>query len=362
MGCNVCGSAVQEPQISYEDENAFKIKFKEKLDNFGEYITEEEFNSLIPKEILDYMEKNKFRIKSNNSKDHPNYKIEPVQFKNGNIYEGNWNKDFKLDGPGKYYLKDDKVLAEGNWEDGELKYARVFLPNGDLYEGEIKDSLYNGKGKLITTNKDIYEGEFVDGEKTGIGKIVFSDGTIYEGNLNNGEFKGKGKMIWKNGYEYIGDFNGPLLNGVGTLKGPNGDIYEGDFENNLFHGKGKYNFYESGNEYIGDFQYGIKKGKGTYKVKKKYIFDGNWDNDLPCGFGKLSNYDKTAILKCTWRFGKIAEEPIYESGDENVFNSIDKNIEPEKMSLSTKGLPHLDTVDKESTQYQIGNFPSFLQE
>ena len=63
-----------------------------------------------------------------------------------------------MDGPGKYYLKQEKVLAEGNWDNGELKYGRVFLPNGDIYEGEIKDSQFNGKGKLITKKGDIYEG------------------------------------------------------------------------------------------------------------------------------------------------------------------------------------------------------------
>ena len=52
-----------------------------------------------------------------------------------------------MEGLGKYYLKEDKVLAEGIWENGDLKYARVFLPNGDIYEGEMKNSKFNGKGK-----------------------------------------------------------------------------------------------------------------------------------------------------------------------------------------------------------------------
>ena len=181
-------------------------------------------------------------------------------FPNGR-YQGNWNKDFKLEGPGKYYLKEDNVFAEGNWDNGELIYARVFLPNGDIYEGQIKDSTFNGKGKLKSYNKDIYEGDFVNGEKTGEGKIIFSDGTIYEGSLDKGEFRGKGKMIWKNGYEYNGEFNGQILSGKGKLSSSQGDIYEGDFENNLFHGKGKYIYNNGDIIHEGEFKDAKRHGK-----------------------------------------------------------------------------------------------------
>ena len=106
----------------------------------------------------------------------------------------------------------------------------------EIYMREIKDSQFNGKGKLKSNNED-YEGDFVDGEKTGKGKITFKDGTIYEGNLNKGEFKGNGHMIWKNGYDYSCEFNGPLLNGKGKLTCPEGDVYEGDFKIIYFMGK-----------------------------------------------------------------------------------------------------------------------------
>ena len=191
--------------------------------------------------------------------------------------------------------------------------------------------------------------------------MTFDDGTIYEGNFNKGEFKGKGKMTWNNGYEYNGEFNGSILSGKGKLSGPNGDIYEGDFENNLFHGNGKY-IYKNGNEYEGEFQYGVKKGKGTFIETNKYIFEGNWDNDLPCGVGKVTNWEKNGILKSTWRFGKIAEEPIYELGNEEKFQDIQLDLKPEEMFLNTKELPHLVKMENDSTQYKLGNSLSFLNE
>ena len=339
--------------------NNFISEFNKNKEKIGDYISKEEFYSIIPTEIQNYMKDNPLNRNQENIKK-STYEMEPFEFKNGNIYQGKWNKNLAFEGPGEYYLKQDKVFVEGNWDNGNLKNGRIFLPNGDIYEGEIKDSNYNGKGKLKTIKNEIYEGDFVNGEKTGNGKIIFEDGTIYEGNLEKGQFKGKGKMIWKNGYEYIGEFNGPILSGKGKLKGPEGDIYEGDFENNLFHGKGKYTFNKNGNEYEGDFQYGIKKGKGKFTCVNQYIYDGSWDNDLPCGIGKLTNWEKNGILKCIYRFGKIAEEPIYELGNEDDFNSIDLNIKADEMTLNTKGLPHLDFVESESTQYKLKTSLSFL--
>ena len=373
MGC-VCRSAPNENEIKFgssqiktsiikpnpNDPNNSKEAFKEKLLEYGDYITQNNFNELISKEIQNYMNENPLKINSENLNKDNVFEIEPIKFKNGNIYQGFWNQEFKMDGRGKYYLEQDKVFAEGNWDDGDLIYGRVFLPNGDIYEGEIKNSQFHGKGKLKTNNY-LYEGDFLNGEKTGNGKIIFSDETIYDGNLINGEFKGNGHMTWKNGYEYDGEFDGPLLNGKGKLKCPEGDYYEGDFENNLFHGKGKYHFGENKSEYDGEFQYGIKKGKGIY-ITDQYTYDGYWDNDLPCGIGKLINTNNNVVLKSTWRYGIIVEEPKFLQGSDEDFKKIDLNIKPKEMILNTKDLPHLDPMETENTQYKLGNSLSFLAE
>ena len=383
MGC-ICSSAQNEDSIQLdinrsnikegskdvsininepikESLNKFESNFKEKIEEYGNIISKNEFETILPNEIQTHMNENPFKINSDHLSSSHNYNMEPIEFKNGNIYQGHWNKDLKMDGPGKYYLKDDKVFVEGNWEKGELKFGRVFLQNGDIYEGEIKNSEFNGKGKL-KSNDNTYEGNFENGEKTGKGKIIFNDGTIYEGDVEKGEMKGNGHMTWKNGYEYEGDFNGSILTGKGKLSCQDGDIYDGDFENNLFHGKGKYIFKKSGNTYEGDFQYGVKKGKGIYTCKDQYIYDGYWDNDLPCGFGKVTNLENNSTFKCTWRYGKMVEEPIFETGNEEDFNTKDFQIKPNEMTLDTKKLPHLENLESDSTQYKLGKSLSFLNE
>ena len=160
-------STLQEEHLN------FIKQFEDKLQYIGKYLSTKEFDSVVPENARKQMTENTLEMKENinNTK---NFEIKPIEFSNGNIYQGGWNTKFQMEGYGKYYLKDDKVLAEGFWESGELKYARVFLPNGDIYEGEIKESKFHGKGKLKTPEGAIYEGDFLDGQKTGWAKIIFA--------------------------------------------------------------------------------------------------------------------------------------------------------------------------------------------
>ena len=382
MGCEACRQSEPEanfPLINLEvksndrqnetssekkhNYDNFTLLFEDKLQNFGKYF-EQEFNTLITPEILAYMTENPFSLNPEQYEISEVYEMKPIEFNNGNVYKGGWNENLKMEGQGKYYLKEDGVLAEGLWKEGNLVYARVFIgkeDSFDIYEGEMKNSSFYGKGKLILSNGVIYEGDFIDGEKTGNGKIIFEDKTVYEGGVEKGDLNGKGKMIWTNGYEYEGDFGFNKLCGNGILKSPNGEIYEGEFKNNLFNGYGKYTF-KNGNTYEGQFLYGIKKGKGVYKCLNKFEYDGDWDNDLPCGVGKLSDWNKTGVIKSTWRYGNIMEEPVYEQGTSENFEDIDLNIVPDQIALNIKDLSNLDYADMQSTQFKLGTQVSFLDE
>ena len=382
MGCEACRQSEPEanfPLINLEvksndrqnetssekkhNYDNFTLLFEDKLQNFGKYF-EQDFNTLITPEILAYMTENPFSLNPEQYEISEVYEMKPIEFNNGNVYKGGWNENLKMEGQGKYYLKEDGVLAEGLWKEGNLVYARVFIgkeDSFDIYEGEMKNSSFYGKGKLILSNGVIYEGDFIDGEKTGNGKIIFEDKTVYEGGVEKGDLNGKGKMIWTNGYEYEGDFGFNKLCGNGILKSPNGEIYEGEFKNNLFNGYGKYTF-KNGNTYEGQFLYGVKKGKGVYKCLNKFEYDGDWDNDLPCGVGKLSDWNKTGVIKSTWRYGNIMEEQVYEQGTSENFEDIDLNIVPDQITLNIKDLSNLDYTDMQSTQFKLGTQVSFLDE
>ena len=382
MGCQACRQS--EPETTFhleqdiksldplnqmnsgkkEDYNSFLITFENKLPIFGNYFGSD-FNTLIPLSIQNYMTENPFSLPQDLLANSEYYEMRPVEFTNGNVYKGGWSTEMNMEGLGKYYLKEEGVLAEGIWKEGNLIYARVFITKEndlfDIYEGNIRYSAFNGKGKLILSNGVRYEGDFEDGERTGYGKIFYDDGTVYEGQIEKSELKGKGKMTWKNGYEYEGYFKFNKFMGNGILKGPSGDIYEGEFVNNLFHGVGKY-LYNNGNSYEGQFLYGAKKGKGVYKCLNLYEYDGDWDNDLPCGVGKLSDWEKNGIIKSTWRYGKIMESPNYEKGSSENFKDIDLNIIPDKMNLNICDLTNIENPETQSTQFKLGTKASFLDD
>ena len=383
MGCQACRQS--EPETTFhlepdiksldpqnqlnsgkkEDYNNFILKFENKLPTLGNYFGSD-FNTLISPKIQNYITEHPLSISEELLKNSQSYEIDAVEFTNGNVYQGGWSSDLKMEGQGKYFLKEDKVLAEGIWKEGNLIYARVFIIKEDdlfdIYEGTIRYSTFNGKGKQIFSNGMIYEGDFEDGERNGNGKIIFKDGTIYEGQIEKGELKGKGKMVWKNGYEYEGGFNSNKFNGNGVLKGPSGDKYEGDFTNNLFHGNGKY-IYSNGNSYEGQFLYGVKKGKGVYKCVNLYEYDGDWDNDLPSGVGKLSTWNKNGIIKSSWRAGKIMELPLYEKGTKDDFEGIDFNFLIDIILVNIKTLSNLDNTQVvQTTQYKLATGASFLDE
>ena len=383
MGCQACRQAEPEasfplietdiknldkqnssPQERNEDYDNFLLIFKTKLPTFGSYL-DSDFNSLIPPKIQEYITENPCSFDQSLLENIKSYEIHPIEFQNGNIYQGGWSSDMNMEGQGKYFLKEEGVLAEGIWKQGNLIYARVFIlkedDTFDIYIGEIKNSTFNGKGKLILSNGTVYEGYFEDGERSGEAKIIFPDETVYEGQIEKSDLTGKGKMIWKNGYEYEGDFDKNKLSGKGKLKGPKGDIYEGEFLNNLFNGKGIY-VYHNGNTYEGQFLYGVKKGKGIYKCLNSFEYDGDWDNDLPCGVGKLSNWDNSGVIKSTWRYGKIMEEPVYEKGNKNSFNNIDFNINVDRIMINIKDLTNIENAETQSTQYKLGTSPSFLDD
>ena len=265
MGCKYCNKTEENNDIDFPTKAS--LKFNTQFDNFlteteSEKLTNDEFDKNIPENYLNYSNEHVFNLPPELKEKKDLHSVQPIKFKNGNIFKGKWNNESRMEGKGKYYLKDDNIFIEGLWENGELKYGRIFMPDGNIYKGEIKDSKYNGKGKLILNDAE------------------------YEGLFENGEFK-NGKLKWNNGYEYEGDFNGFCLNGKGKLINNEGDSYEGDFVNNLFHGNGIYKYSKSHDVYEGEFQYGMKKGKGKYIAQDKYIYDGNWDNDMPLG---MENY------------------------------------------------------------------------
>ena len=287
------------------------------------------------------------------------YEIRPIEFVGGNAYKGNWNEKGEMEGYGQYYLKDDKVLAEGVWKQGCLIFAWVFLPNGDLYEGGFKNSIFNGFGKLITYNGKIYEGNFLEGEKTGLCTYLFPDGTIYNGNILDGFFNGEGSIKWNNSIEYDGNFINSTLCGFGIISNLEEEKYEGFFERNLMNGNGKY-YYDNGDIYEGNFEEGKRRGKGVYIRNDGFTYDGEWSDDLMNGISKIKY--KNCCFKCIYRNGNVNEigniKHKYNEPKDNYYhiNNMIVAFRPQDSRFYSTLLSHLDYKNNYISQYG----PNFL--
>lgn len=120
--------------------------------------------------------------------------------------------------------------------------------DGFFYEGEFHEGQIYGKGKISADKFTIhfpefdrtggFIGETVNGIPEGHGgfKSQNSEGTvyIYDGDFKNGVMNGTGKITYDNGYEYEGEFKDGLFDGQGKMT-YNGELFfEGEWVDNNF--------------------------------------------------------------------------------------------------------------------------------
>jgi hypothetical protein len=149
------------------------------------------------------------------------------------------------------------------------------FPNGERYEGEFKDGLFQGWGVYVFQNGDRYEGEFQADKMSGAGTMTYDNGNVYKGQFLNGVRHGKGVLTFKNGDVYDGQFKDNVRYGQGDYRFSNGSRYVGDFQNGLRHGKGRYS-YPTGEEFVGYFKNGQMDGPGICTYANGKQIKGVW--------------------------------------------------------------------------------------
>ena len=238
-----------------------------------------------------------------------------------NIYfSGKFEKNDFLEG--KLYDLEGKITYSGNFINNipvEGKNIKLYNKYETLiYEGDIVNCKYDGKGKLYKHGYLFYVGEFKEGLFNGIGKIYNEDILYYEGNFKNNEINGEGVKYYKNGKKHLEgnfdfkneknefnfEFSKKYVKGViydmeqnksyeteiinfTPKEGKNIKLYEddiyliydGDFFDYKYHGKGKlytdekYLQSEYKLKYDGEFKYGLFDGYGKlYKKFYKYVY------------------------------------------------------------------------------------------
>lgn len=263
-------------------------------------------------------------------------------YDNGTVYEGYWEND-KKHGKGKYiypessksdyfegtfvndviqgygvYQIKNGTKYEGNFTDGKTTgdFTATYN-NGEVYIGQLVNSIRQGKGKLIygkEDNRDYYEGDWDNGNRHGEGTLVWKSGARYTGQWGSDLFNGKGrydyaetstwlyyegeyindkkegygKMEYRNGDSWEGIWkDGNKYTGTGTVVYNDGKKYTGELKEAKFEGQGAIT-YASGETYIGEFKSDKRTGFGKGVSTSGRIYEGQWKDDHWDGIGKVT--------------------------------------------------------------------------
>lgn len=83
-----------------------------------------------------------------------------MEYSNHDVYQGTWQNDHRT-GDGICWFADGCVF-HGVWKFDQMIRGIFRKPDGELYDGELKDGKYNGYGKLFWPSGNWFEGIFVD--------------------------------------------------------------------------------------------------------------------------------------------------------------------------------------------------------
>ena len=118
---------------------------------------------------------------------------------------------------------------------GEFDYIKLKM----VYNGEFKDDLREGNGKVVSKDgSHYYVGDWLKNKMDGNGIYYSSKLGTYKGRFHENHFEGKGNLVDLENNVYDGMFHKSQKKGRGELKMNNGNIYVGEFRNNKFNGKG----------------------------------------------------------------------------------------------------------------------------
>ena len=206
----------------------------------------------------------------------------------------------------KLYYENDVFMCDGNKLVEPFSGEGAFYSKeGELvYEGEFKNTTFDGLGKSYSNGQLIYEGSYSNNKFSGFGKWYHDGQLLYEGNFANGMYNGLGKKYSKGELVYDGNFLNNKFDGFGKWYKDGQLVYEGNFSNSQYNGLGKK--YSKGQLiYDGNFVNNNYNGFGKYYSNGKLLYEGNFidnqfdgDGLLYCDNGKIrykGYFSNTAI-------------------------------------------------------------------
>ena len=175
------------------------------------------------------------------------------------------------------------TLPDGSIYNGELRADKFHgegtytEPDGTRYVGEFRNSRLHGRGTLISPDGHRFDGEWRNGEQHGSGTYTYANGNRYEGQWRDGKLHGPTTVTYADGRRFDGQYRDDERY-RGTLALPSGDRYEGEFRDGGYHGSGTYT-YANGNRYEGQWRDGKLHGPTTVTYADGRRFDGQYRDD-----------------------------------------------------------------------------------
>jgi len=156
--------------------------------------------------------------------------------------------------------EEESITTEGG-------FTQLLDENGNIYKGQIKNGVREGKGTMYyTATGDVYDGTWANSLPHGEGTLTRGDGMgAFEGHWENGVLQqvktGLASVVDKHGNHYEGSFQNWKKHGRGTLTKIDGEIYVGNWSFGVRQGFGAVT-YPDGSRFEGLFEDGKQTNKG----------------------------------------------------------------------------------------------------
>lgn len=170
--------------------------------------------------------------------------------------------------------------------------ATLTTPDGGNYEGEVKNGLVHGDGRIDWPDGTYYIGSFRNGLKHGEGTESLPDGRIFRGTYRNGQWV-TGVLHFPNGQTYEGEFERQRFDGQGKLTFGNRAVYEGNFQAGMMEGEGQMTTAD-GTVYKGVFS-GDRLTQGMLTSRDGSVYEGELRSWRPHGEGLLVQADGEVV-------------------------------------------------------------------
>jgi len=183
------------------------------------------------------------------------------------------SKETLLVSPTRVSIKRQSILSPAEIEFETL--LKLKDENGTVYEGEGKDGVKHGKGKITYKDGRIFEGEFNHGKAEGTGILRFKTGKVcYEGGFDGEEFQGQGVLQCETPIPLNGDFDHTNFDNLGT----HWTKYEGEFKDGKRHGNGTL-YLTNGEKFTGEWRDDKIAGRGVFEQRNGQTVQGHWSEN-----------------------------------------------------------------------------------